>query len=302
MILLENYELRMLLPASRSLFRKTACLTIFLLMLVAFSPKGTFANGNPNASVQDGTTPAEPATELSFEVATIRPVDPKVGHVVGVNVYPGGRVVLNSLSFKTMLCVAFNLSYWQLSGGQKWMDKISYDVQAIPPQALESSISAQHTLFGIEDERLRKMLQRLLADRFKLKFHREERMGKVYLLERAGKRLALQPSPTAEGAEYETNPHRGSIGFAERWVLRDTTMPQLSKFASDYMLHCPVLDRTKLNVAFDYTSQPEDWNTYQQDPTGSFLNLVRDLGLKLKAARGPVSILVIDYADEPSPN
>jgi hypothetical protein len=45
----------------------------------------------------------------------------------------------------------------------------------------------------------------------------------------------------------------GSIGFAAgRWVIGNTAMPQLAKFAADYALHAPVLDRTELVGWFDY--------------------------------------------------
>ncbi len=79
-------------------------------------------------------------------------------------------------------------------------------------------------------------------------------------------------------------------------------MPQLAKFASDFVLHCPVVDRTGLTGSFDYKSEPEEWEMYQQDQTGSFLNLIRVMGLKLEADKGPVESLVIDQASRPSPN
>jgi uncharacterized protein (TIGR03435 family) len=67
-------------------------------------------------------------------------------------------------------------------------------------------------------------------------------------------------------------------------------------------LHCPVLDRTDLTGSFDYKSPAEDWDAHQQDQVGSFLNLIREIGLKLDSAKGPVETFVIDQAHTPSPN
>ncbi len=54
--------------------------------------------------------------------------------------------------------------------------------------------------------------------------------------------------------------------------------------------------------SFDYKFPEEDCKSYWEDQTGSFLNLLREIGLKLKAANGPVETLIIDHATRPSPN
>jgi len=230
-----------------------------------------------------------------FEVATVRPVDPNVGHSVGVNVLPGGRVNIDSLSLKALIGVAFNVSYWQISGGEEWMGKINYNVVAEPPESFRATMpSTRHSLFAIEDEHLRQMLQALLMDRFQLMVHSETKTGKVYLLEKSGKTLALKP--TKAGPEFS------SIGWAEEWVLSSTSMPDLAKYASSGYLHCPVLDRTELTGAYDYRSQPEELQEYQRDPLSSFKNLINEMGLKLTPSKGPVETVVIDHAEKPSPN
>src|SRR5262245_22383064 len=99
------------------------------------------------------------------------------------------------------------------------------------------------------------MLQSVLIDRFQLKVHRETKTGDVYRLERSGKTLALRPAEApARGpdAPAERNSF-GSIGYVDgRWGIFATTIPQLAKFASDYVVHAPVLDQTGLTGAFDY--------------------------------------------------
>jgi uncharacterized protein (TIGR03435 family) len=97
----------------------------------------------------------------------------------------------------------------------------------------------------------------------------------------------------------------GDVGFAGgRWVVFNTTMPQLAKFAADNMLHAPVIDKTGLNGPFDY-KQPNalpDSEVDYSNPIRPFLNLIPEMGLKLERSKGPVETFVIDHVEKPSSN
>jgi uncharacterized protein (TIGR03435 family) len=250
---------------------------------------------------------AKPAPEPpKFEVASLKPVVPDVPHMVGVKIYPGGRVVLSCLSLKTLISTAFELPFWQISGGDAWIEKDQYDIEARPGEQSRSSIKdLRYTLFGIEDEHLREMLQALLIDRFRLKFHRETKTGDVYKLVRNGKALGLRPTEIPSG-DANLSPDRGSfgsVGYAGgRWVISATAMPQLARWASYYVLHAPVLDGTELSGSFDYKQESRDFEPNYTDNTDSFLRLLPELGLKLERSKAPVEIFVIDQAAKPSPN
>jgi uncharacterized protein (TIGR03435 family) len=148
------------------------------------------------------------APKLEFEVASIKPVNPNVGHETGVKIYPGGRILIPTASLKGLIMVAFHLSYWQISGADGWMEKDEYDVQAKPPENLRGRIkNPEHSWYEMSDARLREMLQTLLIDRFQLKFHYETKTGQIYLLKRSGKTLRIRPTdPDA----VPPNPERGS--------------------------------------------------------------------------------------------
>ena len=243
-----------------------------------------------------------------FEVASVKPSNLNGAIRVGVRVYPGGRVVISGCELRALIMIAFRLSHWQISGGDDWTDNVKYEVEAKPSETMQATIKdVGYTLFGIEDEHLRQMLQALLSDRFQLKYHRETKTGDVYLLERSGKTLRLRPGEAAPAGldPPQDRSSAGSIGYAGgRWRLSNTSMPQLAKFASDYMLGVPVLDRTELSGPLDYwQAVPDDEPAYSgPSHQDSFMNMLSVVGLKLERSRGPVETLVIDKAEKPSPN
>jgi uncharacterized protein (TIGR03435 family) len=258
---------------------------------------------------QSGKPPDSPAAAESpkFEVASIKPADPNAQHMMGIRVYPGGRVSIADFDLKALIVAAFGLSYWQITVGDEWVVKGPYDIEAKPPDAMRSSIKdLRYTNFRVEDERLRKMLQALLIDRFQLKFHRETKSGDVYLLERTVKPLPLRPTEIpVEGGDPLADPSKfGSIGYAAgRWNISATSMPQLAKFASDFILHVAVLDRTKLSGSFDYRQRVPDLDPrYSGDQSDSFLSYLSEIGLKLERSKGPVEYFVVDHAAKPSAN
>jgi uncharacterized protein (TIGR03435 family) len=242
--------------------------------------------------------------QAAFEVATIKPFDTKNGIMdAGVKVYPGGRIVLHAQTLKSMIATAFNLGYWQLSGGEAWMEKDVYDVEAKAPQQ-SGTYSLRHTWFGIEDERLRQMLQTLMTDRFQLKLRREMKTGSIYLLEKSGKTLLLGPTQYSED-----RPAIGAPGFSGEiehtgghWFLFNAFAPQLVKFASDYVLHKPVIDKTRLDGFFDYRDKDAKITQDNGDFEGSFTTFIQDVGLKLTPSKGPVETFVIEHAEKPSAN
>jgi len=249
--------------------------------------------------------PAGAQTSPEFEVAVIKSTDPTVRHMTGVTILPGARIRISALPLKTLIAMAFDLSHWEISGGDAWIQRDGYDIEAKPPENVRIA-DRRYTLYGIEDPQLRAMLQRLLIDRFQLKFHRETQTGNVYALKTSGKTLRLRPSEAPPGAAaQEEGAFTGDVGFSGgRWVIFHTTMPQLAKVASDRVLHAPVADQTELSGPFDYkqTTRLDDSEANYSDPSDSFLRLIVELGLKLERSKGPVETFIIDHASRPSAN
>ena len=238
-----------------------------------------------------------------FEVASIKAGDGNAPHMMGIRVDPGGRVEIGGFPLKALVTTAFDLGFWQVSGGDAWVSNDIYFVEAKPPETLRTSIKTlRYTLFGIDDPILRQMLQALLIDRFQLKFHREIKTLDIYLLKRGEKELALNPARIPVGAS-ESNLF-GSVGYAGgEWSIFSTTMPQLARFASTNILHALVLDQTALSGSFDYRQRQPDLDPqYSGDQTSSFKGFLSAAGLKLERSKGPVEMFVIDNAARATPN
>ncbi len=252
------------------------------------------------------TTALPPANQLPrFDVATIKPVEPVTPHPTDVKVYPDGRVILRGFSLMGLIETAYNISYWQLSGGDPWTKKDLYDVEAKAPESSpHTQYDLRYTWWRIEDSRLREMLQALLIDRFQLKLRQESSTGTIYLLEIHGKTTLLHPT-SADSVQhpFENDGRSGDVGHAgDRWVLYNTSMPQLAKFISDVVLHRAVQDRTGLHGYFDakWTETLTDPSHY--DAMDSFPDFLQAMGLKLAKSTGTVETFVIDHAEKPTPN
>jgi uncharacterized protein (TIGR03435 family) len=252
--------------------------------------------------VRLGAQQESPHPLTEFEVASIKPVDPNTYHTEGVEVYPGGRVVINGLSLKGLIHVAFHLAWRDISGCAPWMEKDLYNIEARPPEDQITKIrTLKHGLFSIEDQHLREMLQALLISRFHLTFHSEEHAGTVYLLKRSGKTLRLHATESdAAAASFS------SIGYAgARWVITGTTMPELAKYAGENVLHEQVIDQTGLTGIYEYWQHDLDPDPQYGNASytlQTFQALMAEVGLKLERSQGRITTLIVDSASKPLAN
>lgn len=155
-----------------------------------------FAQTAP-AAAAIGATRA-PASPIQFDVVSVKPTDPNAAPLMGVQL-TSDRVVVNKETLKGLICIAYNIPAWEVSGGEPWMGRDftdprdHFDLEAKMPTDL-GPYDMRHANSEIADARIREMMQALLADRFHLKFHRETATGTVSILEQSGKPMKLVPS------------------------------------------------------------------------------------------------------------
>src|SRR5579871_4477385 len=161
--------------------------------------------------------------QASFEVATIRPVDAitSATRQAGVKISPGGRLQMRGMPLKSLISAAFDLSYWQLSPGEPWMDKDTFDIEAKPAESDVSKIKTlRFSYWDFDDPHLREMLQTLLIERFHLKFHRESKTGAVYVIETSGKPARFSVDASQPPVESADNRAYGTVEFSGgSWAL-----------------------------------------------------------------------------------
>jgi uncharacterized protein (TIGR03435 family) len=141
------------------------------------------------------------ASSPAFEVASIKPAPPfnpqlvRSGKLhIGVNI-DEARVDIGSLSLKDLLCFAYSVKPYQVSGPD-WMDKERFDVLAKLPDG------------GSKDD-VPAMVQALLADRFKLTLHRDSKEQPAYALVVGKNGPKLKESPPDPDAPSDAAPPAG---------------------------------------------------------------------------------------------
>jgi uncharacterized protein (TIGR03435 family) len=155
------------------------------------------------------------------------------------------------------------------------------------------------------------MVRKLMADRFKLTFHREKRELSVYAIEvgKTGPKLT-------KSAGTPNRPASTSIRFDGAYPVlpaTNATIADLADFLQAVVTDRPVLDETGLRERYDFTLK---WTPDQFQFGGSggqppavdaeapdlFTAVQQQLGLKLESTKAPVEVLVIDHIERPSEN
>jgi uncharacterized protein (TIGR03435 family) len=213
-----------------------------------------------------------------FEVASIRPSAPGTRGPTIYNPTPE-RFAIDGITTKSLIAYAYDVREFQISGGPRWLESDQYDIIAKPQG-------------DTNGQRIMAMTRNLLADRFRLKLHRESKEIPVLALAVAKGGPKLQPS-VAQGLEV-----RGGEG---RLTARKITMGMMAAQLAGRVLGRPVLDRTGITGEFDIELK---WAPDENPDSGPsiFTALQEQLGLRLEAQRGPVDLLVIDHVERPSAN
>jgi uncharacterized protein (TIGR03435 family) len=276
---------------------------------------GTWTQGAPQAlnlaratSETAWAIPEPPPTPLRmaananpvFEVATIKPSDPaRPGQIVTLR---GVEVITTNTTVHDLI----NLAYWlhpkQVTGGPAWTESEKYDMAGKPDAPGQPNVN-----------QMKMMIQKLLADRFQLKFHFEKRDLPVYavrIAKTAAKIVRSDDDPKGYPAWYF-----GRIASGTALTFRNSPMSQVTAILQNF-LDKPVVDQSDLSERYDFTL------TFTLDPAQAarlgglpmptadnpdaapdvFTAFQQQLGLKLESTKAPVDVMVIDKVERPSEN
>jgi uncharacterized protein (TIGR03435 family) len=265
------------------------------LNLARATPETAWAIPEPQPPPQRMAANATPA----FEVATIKPSDPaNRGQIITLR---GAEIITTNTTLHDLI----NLAYWlhpkQVIGGPAWAESEKFDLTGKPDAPGQPNV-----------DQMKMMIQKLLADRFQLKFHFEKREFPAYAIGIAKTGAKLTKSQDDPNGLPGWGIGRTPSGT--RMTFRNSPLSQLAAILQN-SLDKPVVDQSGLSERYDFTL------TFTPDPAQAALlggapppaadnpdaapdlfAAFQQLGLKLESTKAPVDVMVIDKVGKPSEN
>lgn len=192
----------------------------------------------------------------------------------------------------------------QIANAPDWANTDRFDVEA----KLEGDAP------NVPISQIRLALQALLADRFQLKVHREERVLPVYNL------VVFRKGPPLSADQTPPDPSRSFIQFSSsgeqlaplpRGAMRIVTGAggtTLMGSAIPVSKLITLLQGQSDRIVFDKTRFAElidvhlEFSQSTESSAPSLFTAIQDIGLKLESAKAPVEVFVIDSVRKPSEN
>jgi uncharacterized protein (TIGR03435 family) len=232
------------------------------------------------------------APSPTFEVAVIRQTDPTAqGKYGGMR---GRQFYASNVTLAYMISFAYGLHPNQITGGPAWLDADRFDLVATPNTPNEPTL-----------EQLRVMMQKLLAERFRLSFHNIRKPLNMYVLALGSRPPKLTPSSRPQEELPKISFNYGTISAT------NATLKDFAATLQSNVLDRPVQDDTALAGRFDFTLTwaPDESqyggrraNTPASDGPTIFAAFQEQLGLQLRSAKAPADVMVVDRVDRPTEN
>jgi uncharacterized protein (TIGR03435 family) len=233
---------------------------------------------------------------LVFEVATIKPTKPGTqGKVLTIR---GRDLVTVNMSLNDLISFAYGVQLRQVTGAPAWAESEFYDITAQPEAE------------GMPNRKqLETMIQRLLADRFKLVFHHDKKEMAAFTLAVGKNGVKMTPS----AGDPKGLPGLGFQALGNLFAS-NAGMSDFTGLMQSMVLDRPVVDQTGLTGKYDFTLKwaPDESQfggrggsvKYPENeaPPDLFTAIQEQLGLQLKSAKIPVDVLVIDKVEKPGAN
>jgi uncharacterized protein (TIGR03435 family) len=249
-------------------------------LVAAFIARATFAQ----------VSVAQP----EFEVASVKIANPDrdlvENHLPNLRA-DQGQISFTNIRLQNLIMLAYGLGKGQISIPASLNSALAnrYDVVAKLPS-------------GSKREQVPLMLQKLLADRFKVTLHRENKVMPLYALVIAGRDMKLKEASENRAASgctrsFANNPPASlaatCLGMSAADIAQATTA-----LAPGYFDR-PVVDMTGLTGLYDFTIE---WITRGESVNGNdgptIFTAIEQLGLKLEHRKQSLDIIIVDRAEE----
>jgi uncharacterized protein (TIGR03435 family) len=276
-----------------------------------FSPRASVIGVTASAAILGGLvlagslTPrwiafAQQPNRPSFDVTSVKPVSRDKLTGPGRLRYNPQGVDFSNVPLAWVIGEAYTVGYNRISSSDQGIRDMFFAPEGTN-YFFNIAAKADHP---VSKAQIRLMLQTLLADRFKLAAHVEPRVQMVYKLTvgKSGPKL----SEAAAGGEPACS--FGADGF----VCRNVEMTRFSGMLSTLMDR-PVLDSTGLTGSYDFTLRSPGVQPGQVTQEGKaaigewlsssiFVDIEKQVGLRLEPDKAPVEYLMVDHAEKPDAN
>ena len=251
-----------------------------------------------------GQSGVQTSASLSYDVVSI-----KVSHALNFNnqsmTMLDTTLTMENIAMKTLIKNAYGIREGLITGLPAWTNSSRYDISA-------KVIDGDPKLYkDLTQAQRRTLIANLLADRFSLKAHIEDKMLPMYELVLAKDGPSFKESaplpPADPGKPMEKE--EGRVSSSQRHF--DGEGVKMSRLSGDLeeVVDRNVFDMTGLKGRYDLHLRwtPNDAPTAalsdtSDPPPNIFTALQEQLGLKLVPAKGPVPTLVIDRIERPTEN
>lgn len=218
---------------------------------------------------------------LSFDVASVKISDSLTDAMGGtIGFRPGGSMSVRNITLQHLIYLAFGVEDYRVSGGPGWISVLRYDVDAKPAARVDASEA-------------RLMLQTLLAERFKLQLHRENRTVDGYAL--------TAPKGESKLQKLDSDAEVGFRIMSMKEMRGSGDMAMLARNLKA-VLGVPVEDSTGLKGKYEIALHYSLDDAAADGQPAIFAALNEQLGLALKRGKVPIEVLVIDHAEKPAAN
>jgi uncharacterized protein (TIGR03435 family) len=264
------------------------------------SPAQATGGASAGTTLSPATTASATSTASpEFEAATIKPVkEPDPNRMNDHE--EGRRFTTHYTTLRDLIQMAYLLDRQQVANGPGWVTADEYDVDAVG-----NGIDKQDGNQMVWQE----MLQKLLADRFKLTFHREQREISSYEL------VVAKGGSKLKAADANGQSNKGCRGLGNCFFIK-VPLSEFARFMGFVVLDKPVVDKTGLTGEYDITLTwtPDETQfagmgvhvpppvDNPNAPPGLFTAIEEQLGLRLEARKIPTEVLVIDHVERPTEN
>jgi uncharacterized protein (TIGR03435 family) len=269
-----------------------------------------------------GTAEALPSipAPTEFEVATIKPVDPGTGmRMSRFQMQPGGRLVVEGMPLRFLINRAFNTNNnEEVVGLPAFVDSDRYDIIAKVPAGAAS-------MGPVDMEAMAPLVRSLLMDRFKFKYHTEDRQVSAFSLI-AAKPKMKKADPASRTSCKNTNAPAGAPPGSRVFTCQNITMAQFADRLHNMSpeVNWPVSDATGIEGGWDFSltfsmrpmmmgmpgmpavRAPEGGAATgalpsASEPTGGYTlleALEKQLGLKLEKQKRSMPVIVVDHIEQ----